>query len=484
MTQCYWGGRTHPLLQFDRALVQIVGDLNQMLHSKIQMHLRLLLFKCLIWHKRLNNMRQWLLALLFFTGSEYLRGENNCILSGPMLGHIGFQTARVWVQTQGSCQIVIQFKKEGDESWRSKRVKTVKEAFFTHTFLLDSLEPGTGYIYKLNQGSEMRFETLVDWTYKAPPPELTVAAGSCTYINEEDYDRSGKPYGQSSSIFRSIAQADPDVMLWLGDNTYLRPADVSSKEGIARRYTHTRLDENIQMLLPSCAHYAITDDHDYGPNNANGSYPYKRWIKEVYDRFWPNPLSGTHHGDDLSSYFHRDGIDFFLLDNRTWRQEPDSAASLLGRSQIDWLIENLKYSRSPFKMVAVGGQVLNTVARYENHAVYAAERSYLLNRIVEEQIEGVVFLTGDRHMTELSRFEAENGIVIYDLTLSPLTSSANTRSKDEPNALRVDGTMVNENNYGLLTFSGAWNKRELEVRVFDREGELIWTRKLFADGDK
>jgi alkaline phosphatase D len=436
------------------------------------------------FHTQLGDkmiLRAFILSFLCSFGP--ILHSQECLRSGPMLGHISHHTASIWVQTNSSCEIILQFKNRNAEEWRSKRAIPLKSNFYTHTFLLDSLDPGGVYIYKLNE-LNYQFQTQVDWEYKIDPPEFTVAAGSCVYINEEEYDRSGKPYGQGSTIFSAIALDSPDVMLWLGDNTYLRPADVQSEYGIARRYGHTRADKNMQLLLASCASYAITDDHDFGPNNSGGFYPYRSWIKNVFDLFWPNPISGAHHERDLTSYFHYNGIDFFLLDNRSWREEPCDSCSLLSKSQVDWLIQNLKFSRSPFKMVAVGGQVLNTVARYENHARYAEEREYLISRIQEERIEVVIFLTGDRHMTELSRLELENGIEIYDLTISPLTSAPNRVSMNEENANRMKGTFVNVNNYALLNFSGTESERILNISIHNSKGEIQWKKELKSNDRK
>ena len=397
-----------------------------------------------------------------------------------MLGPIDHHTAKIWVQTKASCTLTLQFKAEDAPKWRSQRIQTRKEDYFTYVFTLDSLLPGTDYIYKLNEGV-YSFRTPVDWTFKQPPPAFTLAAGSCVYINDTPYDRPGKPYGQDPAIFQSIANDRPQLMLWLGDNTYLRPADFQSEYGVAYRYTHTRSTPELQKLLATSMHLAITDDHDFGPNDIGGFYAYRLWTKSVFEAFWPLPVHGAHHPDDLSSYFHLNGIDFYLLDNRTWREMPGDSAQCLGKSQIEWLIQNLKYSRSPFKLVAIGGQVLNTYAHYENLAVYKAERSYLLKRLAEEKIKGVIFLSGDRHMTELSRLTLGDGVVVYDLTCSPLTSSPNTISINEPNENRVPGTMVNVNNYALLHFSGDQKERLLTVEVKDVDGATIW-KQLIPSG--
>jgi alkaline phosphatase D len=275
-----------------------------------------------------------------------------------------------------------------------------------------------------------------------------------------------------------MADENADIMLWTGDNDYLRPADFFSKHGVAYRYTHFRSVPELQRLLQSTIQLATWDDHDYGPNNANGSYPYKAWSKEVFDAFWPRYVSGAYRQEDVTSFYHYHGIDFFFLDNRTWREEPNDSAAMLTMGQIDWLIQNLKYSRSPFKVIAVGGQILNSLNKYENMAVYKDERDYLLRRIDEEGIEGVVFVTGDRHHTELSALTTPSGIEIYDFTCSPLSSRPKGDDYDEENNYRVEGTLVNTNNYGKLSFGGTFRERTLIIRVYDSEGNQLWMREL------
>ena len=98
-------------------------------------------------------------------------------------------------------------------------------------------------------------------------PDFRFVIGSCAYINDPPYDRPGEPYGGEYEIFEQIAAQRPDFMIWLGDNVYLREPDWNSEAGILYRYTHTRSLPQLQKLLRICPHYAIWDDHDFGPND-------------------------------------------------------------------------------------------------------------------------------------------------------------------------------------------------------------------------
>jgi alkaline phosphatase D len=127
-------------------------------------------------------------------------------------------------------------------------------------------------------------------------------------------------------------------------------------------------------------------------------------------------------------------------------------------------------------MVALGGQFLNDVAKHENMANYP-ERQEIIDRIEEEHIHGVIFLTGDRHCTDMSRLELEGGAVIHDLTVSPLTSSAYDNSK-ENNTLRIEGTTTPQRNFAELNFSGPRKDRSCEIVIKDNEGVELWSKVL------
>ena len=43
---------------------------------------------------------------------------------------------------------------------------------------------------------------------------------------------------------------------------------------------------------------------------------------------------------------------------------------MLGKVQIDWLIESLKSNKASLKIVCVGGQTINNAAVYENYTIF------------------------------------------------------------------------------------------------------------------
>ncbi len=124
---------------------------------------------------------------------------------------------------------------------------------------------------------------------------------------------------------------------------------------------------------------------------------------------------------------------------------------------------------------------MNTAAKYENLINLAPqERERLLTLIREEKIEGVVFLSGDRHHAELSKLEQPGFYPIYEFTTSPLSAGAASKV-DEPNTLRVPGTLLEgTRNFGLMEFTGPRTDRTMTLRLIDKLGKEVWRRDIKA----
>jgi alkaline phosphatase D len=410
------------------------------------------------------------------------------LVSGPMPCAIHQRDVKIWFQLEDNAAPNLLYWTDDNPGTKlSAKVSPDKDFGNTAIVHLSGLHPGTTYRYTLDRNPKTiwSFTTQPLWQWRTDAPDFRLALGSCTYINDESFDRPGKPYGASYEIFESIASAKPDVMLWLGDNVYFREGDWDSRAGMVNRYTQTRSVPEMQKLLPICAHLAIWDDHDFGPNDATGNFILKKEALDVFNRFWGNPTTGVPSvkgGTGITTRYQYSDMDFFLLDNRYHRVAhfvEGVETTLLGEEQINWLVESLKESKAPFKLVAIGGQFLNPVKKFENYAQYEEERKKILDLIRDNGIEGVIFLTGDRHCTELSSLALGNGITVYDLTCSPLSSGPYDNSTEE-NTLRVDGTLVAERNYCTIDFTGKKGERAATITCFDPKGTARWMKRIEA----
>jgi len=416
----------------------------------------------------------------------------NLLQSGPMVCFSEMREVSLWVQTNADAIVRFEYWEKGNPANKHATINAEAIKFYGYTceLIADEVQPGKTYQYALfineklvERPYPLEFQTLPLWQWRSDPPEFTVALGSGAYINEGQFDRPGKGYGDGYEIFESIHKKRPDLMLWLGDNVYYREPDWNTRTGMIYRYTHSRSLPELQALLGSTHHYAIWDDHDYGPNNSDRSFWNKDNSLEIFKLFWGNPSYGVNGMPGVTTQFQWGDADFFLLDNRFFRT-PDTRKTgertLMGKEQFEWLIDALCTSRATFKIVAIGGQVLNSVADFETYATYKEERQQLIDEITKNDIPGVIFVSGDRHFTELSKFPRQGTYPLYELTSSPMTSGPYIGAEREKNKYREEGTIVTQRNFMTMTFSGSKLERKVSVAVFDTKGKKLWSRTLEA----
>jgi alkaline phosphatase D len=404
-----------------------------------------------------------------------------------MLGYVEQMEVGIWYQTNTDAKVEVKFRPvEGKGKFESVSISSTSETYFITKFLLTNLKFGTKYEYQIwidGKQAEfsypLEFKTQELWQWRKDAPDFSVAMGSCLYISDTEFDRPGKPYGAEYFILEKIAEKKPDVMLWTGDNVYYREPDFYSKARLEYRNRHTRQQKEMQQLLATAANYAIWDDHDFGPNNADRNYRLKDEALELFNSYWFNPSAGESDNKGVYFRFLYNDIDFFMLDDRYHRAPnklKDDDKTFFGEKQFTWLKDGLLNSYAPFKVIVNGNQSINNNNPYEGLQEFKKEQEELLEFIKEHKIEGVIFLSGDRHHTELLKLEQEGMYPLYEFTNSPLTSGFNSNLRDEENnPLRVEGTLVNTTrNFGMMHVKGERKNREVTFQTYDTNGKLLW----------
>lgn len=410
--------------------------------------------------------------------------------AGPMLGPVTRHTATIWVQGDKPATVALEVAQQNpaQQAWTTAPANLNAENDFTARFDLDALAANTNYQYRMVWDGTLldtshRFATLGKQT-----GDFKVYLGSCAHLHDPAID-GAKPWGGSYEIFDRIATevaADtlPNLMLWLGDNIYLRADDFESPAGMALRYRKVRSHPALQKLLPALPHYAIWDDHDYGPNDHNQSFVFKQASLDLFRRYWPNPSAGLPGTPSIFTSFSVVDTDFFLLDDR-WHRDSDRDKSpgkvLYGAEQMRWLKNALLASRARFKIIAGGSQFLNDLSRFEGWHNFREERGEFLDWLKLNNVSGVMFLSGDRHHTELLRLEREGAYPLHELTCSPLTSGLHPiQAAEAEHPVRVPNTLVSAHNYCTLTAEGKGKERTLVMNSRDAQGKLLWEVRIEA----
>jgi len=412
------------------------------------------------------------------------------IISGPMLGPVELRDAKVWVEVSPEVKTVsLQYNKKGDP----KTAKTILykgelgNEFNPLYFTIGGLDVNTTYTYKIlvngkpaGKGGDLTTKDL--WQWRKQPPAFSFLTGSCSYFNQPVYDRPGIPYGKDSSIFEPMSKEQAAFMLWLGDAWYTREVDYYSEWGLWYRASHDRAMPITQNFLRSMPQLAIWDDHDYGPNDIGKNYILKEASRTVFNKYFCNPSSGE-NGQGTYTMISWGDADIFMTDDRWWRTadklkdsldgKPNPEKRMLGAQQLDWLKNSLLYSTATFKIIVVGSQVLNPVSPFDKWKDFSAEYQEFMNFLKDYNISGVLFLTGDRHHSEIIKVERPGTYPLFDITVSPLTSGTHTfGGAEKNNPYRVLG-IDEKQNYGRFSFSGNRGSRNLKVDFLGLKGEKL-----------
>jgi len=433
-------------------------------------------------------------VLLFSVLTSYSQTDP-LLISGPMLGYCEHRSVLVWYEVSQNVKTAVlrYWEKDNMEYFYEMDCSAqLGQPYNPIKFELVKLKLNTTYNYEIVLNGKIipasRMNSFTTKPHQANPASdpvnFSFLAGSCVYFNDPVLDAHGDPYGQDTYILRSMASMSSSFMLWLGDNLYLRSSDYGSAAGINYRYSQQRRASELSELLASRPNYAIWDDHDYGNDNSDRSFELKSTSQSIFKKYWGNKSYGNEEDQGIYSSFSWSDGDFFLMDDRSHRApnllkdsingKPNCDKTFFGEQQLSWLKDKLLSSTATFKFITVGNQVLNPIAEKEHYRDYSCEFNDLINFIVTYKIEGIVFLTGDRHFSEIITMQPKGGYKMYDFTCSPLTSKVKEISaKEKLNPTRIPESLVLANNFCRFDISGPRGDRTIKMVSIDKAGVIL-----------
>jgi alkaline phosphatase D len=378
-----------------------------------------------------------------------------------MLASVTPTSARLWAEATRAVTYSVEVRKaDGSSVWQSAgEFGAASKLHLTDSgnrgvVQLSGLNADTAYEYRLLNSQGRALPDRHGQTFRTAPKDGTprdfrVAFGSCA--GEWGVD-------PSQPIFTAIDAMTPDMFLWLGDNTYftVQAREWEDPELMERRWSRARAMPSLQSFLAHTAHYAIWDDHDYGPNDSDRTYPLRDIAKNLFESYWPNPSSGLSAEDGIFFKFTFGRVDFFMLDTRYERcpnDDPNGPEKvILSAAQWQWLEQGLASSTADFKVVASGMQVLSDYHRFETWNLFPQERARLLDFIREQSIGGVLFVSGDRHIGEALRVPNQGSYPLVEFTSSPLAAGLGETQPDAEVPQRIGGTLAAVENFAVLDF--------------------------------
>ena len=293
---------------------------------------------------------------------------------------------------------------------------------------------------------------------------MRIAIGSCLRLSV------GGP------ALEDIAALEPDLMLWLGDNIYADTEDPAVMRAI---YDRLGANPRFKALAASTPMMAVWDDHDYGWNNANRTWPHRDEAKAEFLRFWgaAADISAAQPGVYSSMTFGTGerAVQVILLDNRYNLDRydyagEDPARTILGAEQWTWLRARLA-EPAAIRIIGSGIQVIQDYdldEEWEGWGDSPLERDRLFALIREMHVPGVVFVSGDMHFAELTRHPDDVlGYPTYDLTASGLDQTEGVPLGDLINPNRIGEPLNSYRKFGIVEIDWSRPDPEIHLQIHD-----------------
>jgi alkaline phosphatase D len=295
-------------------------------------------------------------------------------------------------------------------------------------------------------------------------------------------------------IWQTILADRPDLHIFGGDNVYASDQPWSLAQ-LQEAYALAAKHEGMAQLMRSVPYMAIWDDHDYGMNDGGVEFAGKQASKQALQEFFKFPANhATRSRDGLydSQIIGADDkrIQIILLDTRWHRSplarplipglpgqeryipDPSPEKTMLGEAQWLWLEAQLKIP-AQIRLIFSGIQILTEGHGWERWGNLPRERQRLFDTIARARAQGVILLSGDRHIGAVYKEVGAIPYPLWEMTSSGLTHAWSGASEPGPNRI---GDLVRVNHYGLVDVN--WAKSEVQLQLKDTQGRSLQTTTI------
>ena len=297
----------------------------------------------------------------------------------------------------------------------------------------------------------------------------TIAFGSCN-----------KPL----NYFKSVLKNKPDLWIWLGDIVYANTEDVNVTR---KEYDKVKKNGNYQNVLKSCKVIGVYDDHDFGENNIGKEYKEKRESQKALLDFLDEPANSERRKQEGVYWSYTFGsikkqIKIILLDLRYFRETPNDTSDILGDAQWKWLEKELENSTATINIIGSGIQFISNQINFERWGAFPKAKQRLIALLQKYPSQHTFFISGDRHMAEISKEKDLNlNYSLFDFTSSGLTHFTPYPHKDK-NPYRFGKEFIWKRNFGILSFN--WKDQTMVMTIKKHNNKTLQLTKLSLLGFK
>lgn len=378
---------------------------------------------------------------------------------GYVSGDVTSDGALIWLRAQPGSKVAIQYGKDPALADAIMRDPVAVEAGSDDTakIALKGLDAHTVYYYRAvlsgkKPGPIGRFIT-------APEQDAGDAVRFCF---SGDSRESYQPF----QIMDAIRAHEPDFFIHLGDTIY------ADRNGSARllpefwaKYRGNRADPASQRLFASASAYIIWDDHEVA-NDYEGFHPLGAVGRKAFFDYWPVRRNSGEPDRLYRSYRWGRALELFLLDGRQYRDR--AGGTLLGKSQKEWLFDNLASSTALFKCIATSVPFYGGGAdRWDG---YPRERKEVLHWIKEKNVKGVFFISADVHYAAVRRLPGK--LSRKEVTTGPMAAPMNVLATGVSN--RFEFFSNKTFNFGMITIDPKATSPHADVEILDENNASLY----------
>ncbi len=282
-----------------------------------------------------------------------------------------------------------------------------------------------------------------------------------------------------NTIWDDILINNPDIFIWGGDIVY---SDTYDMDFMRSNYGIQKNDSVYLDFTKKVDILATWDDHDYGKNDSGSDYTMRDSVQQIFLDFFDVEANDVRRKRP-GVYFSKDYtiknnlIKVIVLDTRYFRSEltKDNSTkkrykankygegTMLGDIQWNWLEDKLNNSKADYNIIVSSIQFLSYEHGFETWGNMPHEVEKLEKIISNSKVKGVIILSGDRHIAEISSKDISGlSYPLIDFTASGMTHSYTSFSGEE-NEFRVS-KVVSDKNFGILKFDFINKKVLMEIR--------------------
>jgi alkaline phosphatase D len=327
---------------------------------------------------------------------------------GPVVGGVTSSKARVFLRTDQEARVALCYGADPNlgTCQMSETYQTRSARDFTKIILLSGLLPDTTFYFNILVNG-------VPQLTSPPYPSFTTfpTAGSLRNFNFvvlTDFVSTDHLINPVQT-YASAAAEHPAFVFIGGDFDHRNPGSLQAK----RRMFKDLYDANtpfmadfVNLILRQTPIIHQWDDHDAGMNDVDRTYPDWNLSQKVFEEYVPRyPLPSVTPG--IWQKFSYAQADFFVLDCRSQRDpklDPDDenksmldGNDLGAAGQLQWLEGGLLSSTARWKIIFTSVNINPTTNFPDGWAGYQTEWNSLKSFINANNIQGVVFISGDLH---------------------------------------------------------------------------------------